>query len=353
MSWLEDLVARIGPLDERAMAEARARQDSLTKPPGSLGRLEALAVQLAGISRRPRPRLAHKLIVTAAGDHGVVAEGVSAYPQSVTAQMVGNFLRGGAAINVLARQAGARIVVVDVGVAAELPPAPGLVARKVRFGTANLARGPAMTPDEALAAMQVGVEVFEAELDRGCDVVALGEMGIGNTTSAAAIAAVLTGRDPGELIGRGAGLDPAGLVRKETAVRRALELHRLDAARPLEVLAKVGGLELAALAGATLAAAAHRRPVIVDGYPATAAAMIAISLAPAARDYLTAAHRSQEAGHAIMLDWLGLEPLLDLGLRLGEGTGAALALHLVEAACRTLDEMATFAEAGVSSREDA
>jgi nicotinate-nucleotide--dimethylbenzimidazole phosphoribosyltransferase len=351
--WLNELIARIGPLDDAAIAAARARQDTLTKPPGSLGRLESLSLQLAGIRSCDRPRLPHKVIVTMAADHGVVAEGVSAYPQAVTAQMVGNFLRGGAAINVLARQAGARVVVVDLGVAAELARSPGLISRKVAFGTQNMAQGPAMTTEQALAALQAGVEVVEAELDRGLDILALGDMGIGNTTAAAAIAVVLTGKSPHELIGRGTGVDDAGLARKRAAVQQAIAVNRPDPTKPLEVLAALGGLEIAGLAGAALAGAAHRRPVLIDGYPATAAAMIAAALAPALRPYLIAAHRSQEAGHQAMLDWLGLEPLLDLGLRLGEGTGAALALSLVEAACRTLDEMATFAEAGVSTRGDA
>ncbi|HEX4143603.1 MAG TPA: nicotinate-nucleotide--dimethylbenzimidazole phosphoribosyltransferase [Pirellulales bacterium] len=350
--WLDELVSRIGPVDQNAATAARARQDSLTKPTGSLGRLETLVVQIAGITGRPLPQLTHKVIVTMAGDHGVVAEGVSAYPQAVTAQMVQNFLRGGAAINVLARQAGARVVVTDVGVATDLPASPNLIAKKVRRGTANIAHGPAMTSDEALAAIRVGVEVIEAELDRGLDILALGEMGIGNTTAAAAIAVVLTDREPAEMVGRGTGLDSAGVARKQAVVERALAVNRPDRDLPLDVLAKVGGLEIAALAGAALAAAAHRRPVVVDGYPSTAAAMIAAALAPALRPYLIAAHRSQEAGHQAMLAWLGLESLLDLGLRLGEGTGAALALLLIEAACRTSREMATFAEAGVSSREE-
>jgi nicotinate-nucleotide--dimethylbenzimidazole phosphoribosyltransferase len=356
--WLDELLSRIEPLDQPAIAAARTRQDVLTKPRGSLGRLEQLAIQIAGITGRSLPATTHKLVLVAAADHGVVAEGVSAYPQAVTAQMVANFLRGGAAISVLARQAGARIVVVDVGVASDLQAltgiqsTAGLLIRKVCPGTANMARGPAMTVEQALAAMRVGVEVVEAELDRGLDILALGEMGIGNTTAAAAIATVLIGRKPTELIGRGTGLDPVGMARKLAVVERALKVNRPDASRPLDMLAQLGGLELATLAGAALAAAANRRPVLVDGYPSTAAAMVAAALVPAVRPYLIAAHRSQETGHQAMLDWLGLEPLLDLELRLGEGTGAALALMLVEAACNTMREMATFGEAGVSSRED-
>ena len=352
MMWLDELVSSIGPLDQRAAQAARSRQDSLTKPPGSLGRLEALSLQIAGVTGQPLPRLAHKVIVTMAADHGVVAEGVSAYPQSVTAQMVGNFLRGGAAVNVLARQAGARVVIVDVGVATELSPSPQLISKKVCRGTRNMVHGPAMTHEQTLAAIKVGVEVVEGEFDRGLDILASGELGIGNTAAAAALATVLTERTPLEMIGNGTGIDTAGMARKQAAVERAISVNQPDSKQPIDVMAKVGGLELAALVGAALAAAARRRPVVIDGYPSTAAAMIAVALAPALRPYLVASHRSQEKGHQAMLDWLELDPLLDLGLRLGEGTGAVLAFSLLEAACLTLRDMATFAEAGLSSRED-
>jgi len=324
----------------------------LTKPRGSLGRLESLSIQLAGILGQPLPEIRHKVIVTMAGDHGVVAEGVSAYPQEVTPQMVINFLNGGAAINVLARHVGARVVVVDVGVAADLEPHPDLVDKKVASGTGNIARGPAMSREQALQAVMVGVEVVEAELERGLDILGVGDMGIGNTTPSATIAAALTGRPAAEFVGRGTGVDDAGLARKVDAVQRALLVNRPDPADALDVLAKVGGFEIGGLAGATLAAAAHRRPVMVDGFISTAAAMIAVGLAPQARPYLIAAHRSQERGHRIMLDWLGLEPLLNLGMRLGEGTGAALGISLAEAACKILRQMATFGEAGVAEKSD-
>jgi nicotinate-nucleotide--dimethylbenzimidazole phosphoribosyltransferase len=346
--WL----AQIGPLDAYAMAFAQARHDHLTKPPGALGRLEDLAVQLAGITGRPRPHVGHKVVVVMAGDHGVVAEGVSAYPQSVTGQMVLNFLAGGAAINVLARQAGARVVVADLGVAADIPPWAGFVDCKVAAGTANMARGPAMSRGQARQALRAGAEVVEQELLQGLDILGVGEMGIGNTTAAAAIAAAFTGQDPADLVGRGTGLDDAGLARKVAVVRRALAVNHPDPADGLDVLAKVGGFEIGGLAGAMLAAAAHRRPIVVDGLIATAAAMVAVTLAPGLRPYLIAAHKSMEPGHAAMLAWLGLTPLLDLDLRLGEGTGAALGIMLVEAACRILDEMATFDEAGVDDRGD-
>jgi nicotinate-nucleotide--dimethylbenzimidazole phosphoribosyltransferase len=347
-AWID----RIGPLDPAAMAAARLRQDRLTKPLGALGRLEALAEQVAGITGQTRPRLAHKVIVVMAGDHGVTVEGVSAYPSSVTGQMVQNFLAGGAAINALARQVGGRVVVVDMGVASDLPPQRGLLSCKVAAGTENLAVGPAMSRDQAIQAILAGAAVVEDEIAAGLDMLGTGEMGIGNTTPAAAIAAALTGRDPSLLAGRGTGLDPAGVARKAEVVRRALAINRPDPADGLDVLSKVGGYEIAGLAGAILAAAANRRPVLVDGVIATAAAMIAVLLAPQVRPYLIAAHRSAEPGHDAMLTWLRLQPLLDLGLRLGEGTGAALGMQIVEAACRTLDEMATFGEAGVDEAHE-
>ena len=348
---LENLIARIGPLDEAALAAARARQDTLTKPRGSLGRLEALAVQLAGITGNPQPDFQHKVIVTMAGDHGVVAEGVSAYPQAVTPQMVVNFLRGGAAINVMARHVGARVVVVDMGVAAALEAHPSLVDKKIAPGTGNIARGPAMSREQAARALLAGAEVVEAEISRGLDILGTGDMGIGNTTPSAAIASALTGRPPAEIAGRGTGVDDAGLARKVAAVQRALAVNRPDPADALGVLARVGGFEIGGLAGAILAAAARRRPVVIDGFISTAAAMIAVGLAPQARPYLIAAHRSQERGHAIMLEWLGLDPLLDLDMRLGEGTGAALGISLAEVACKIVREMATFGEAGVSEAD--
>jgi nicotinate-nucleotide--dimethylbenzimidazole phosphoribosyltransferase len=344
--WVE----QIQPLDAEAMAAAEERQGRLTKPAGALGRLEALATQLAGITANPRPHLDQKVVVVMAGDHGVTAEGVSAYPQSVTAQMVLNFLAGGAAINVLARQANARIVVADLGVASPLPSRPDLIDAKVALGTANMVHGPAMSREQTLQAIDAGAALIRSEIDNGLDILGIGEMGIGNTTAAAAIATVLTGHDPTELVGRGTGLDDAGLFHKTDIVRRALAHNRPDATDGLDILAKVGGFEIGGLVGAILAAAAHRRPVMVDGFIATAAAMIAVTLAPTVRPYLIAAHRSAEPGHGAMLAWLGLEPLLALDLRLGEGTGAVLGMQVADAACRLLDEMATFGEAGVDGR---
>jgi nicotinate-nucleotide--dimethylbenzimidazole phosphoribosyltransferase len=348
---LDTLLSTIQPLDESAMHSARARQDTLTKPRGSLGRLEELSIQLAGMRADPLPSVERKAVIVMAADHGVASEGVSAYPAEVTAQMVLNFLRGGAAINSLARQAGARVSVVDIGVASEFGSVPGLIQRKVMCGTRSLAQGPAMTRQEAEQALQVGVDVLNEEAARGLDLVATGDMGIGNTTPSSAIAAVMTGLPVAQVVGRGTGIDDQGLQRKVKVIEQALSVNRPDATDTLDVLHKVGGLEIAGLAGVMIAAVARRIPIVVDGFISTAAAMIAAGLAPGARHYMISAHQSVEIGHRAMLSHLGLEPLLDLDLRLGEGTGAALAFHLVEASTRILREMATFGEAGVSDKD--
>lgn len=348
---LAEIIKEIKPLDENAMQSARARQDTLTKPRGSLGRLEELSIQLAGMKVDPFPSVERKAVIVMAADHGVTREGVSAYPADVTRQMVLNFLRGGAAINVLARQAGARVTVVDIGVAADFQPMPGLLQRKVMCGTRNQAEGPSMTREEAEQALQVGAEVLNEEAKRGLDIVATGDMGIGNTTPSSAIAAALTGLPVARVVGRGTGIDDQGLERKIRVIERSLAVNQPDANDPMDVLHKVGGLEIAGLAGVMIAAASRRIPVVVDGFISTAAAMIAVGLAPVVRDYLIAAHQSVEIGHQAMLKHLKLAPLLDLNLRLGEGTGAALAFHLIEASTRILREMATFDEAGVSDKE--
>ncbi len=343
----------IPPLDLDAQAAALARQATLTKPLGSLGRLEALSVQLAAVSGQARPSVARKAIIVMAGDHGVAAEGVSAYPAEVTPQMVLNFVHGGAAINVLGRQANARVVVVDVGVAADLPSLPGLVLRKVAHGTQNMARGPAMSRQQAEAALSVGVEVVQAEIAKGLDLVATGDMGIGNTTPSAAIVAVITGRPVAQVTGRGTGVDDAALTRKVATIERALAVNQPDPKDALDVLSKVGGLEIAGLAGVILGAAAQRVPVVIDGFISGAAALIAAGLRPEVKPYLIAAHQSVEIGHRAALNWLGLRPVFELDLRLGEGTGAALAFHVIEASARLLNEMATFADAGVSEKSAA
>ncbi len=351
MSTLERTIAAIGPLDRAAMERAQARQDRLTKPRGALGRLEAISIQVAGITGCEQPRIRDKAVITLAGDHGVVAEGVSAYPSEVTPQMVLNFLRGGAAINVLARHVGARVVVVDIGVAADIPAQPGLVVRKVAKGTANMRRGPAMTREQAIAAIEAGIAVLEEELAKGLDIVATGDMGIGNTTPSSAIAAAVSGLPVAQVTGRGTGIDDGGLSQKVAVIADSLCLNRPDPTDGLDLLAKVGGLEIGGIAGVILGAAAHRVPVVVDGFISTAGAIIAALLAPQAKAYMISGHKSVEVGHAAMLRTLGLVPLVDLDLRLGEGTGAVLGISLVEAACKILCEMATFESAGVTDRE--
>lgn len=345
---LTAVIVEVPSLDAGAMALAKARLDQLTKPPGSLGRLERLAIQIAGISGDPRATVARKAVIVAVGDHGVVAEGVSAYPQEVTVQMVANFLAGGAAINVIARRAGARVVVVDFGVVAPLAPCNGLINRRVRAGTANMTVAPAMAPEEAAAAILAGVEVLESEYAAGLDIVAAGEMGIGNSTAAAALIAALTGEPPASVTGRGTGIDGSGWQRKVAVVERALALHRPDRSEPFAVLSCLGGLEIAGLVGVMLGAARRRIPVILDGFISCAAALVAVGMCLRLGDFLISSHLSAEPGHRAALRALGLAPLLDLDMRLGEGTGAALALSIVDSATGVLNEMATFAEAGVS-----
>ncbi|GFP20066.1 nicotinate-nucleotide--dimethylbenzimidazole phosphoribosyltransferase [Candidatus Hakubella thermalkaliphila] len=351
MQKVLDVMTKIGHLDERAMQTAQARQDTLTKPAGSLGRLEELSVRVAGITGNPLPKIVYKVILTMAADHGVVAEGVSAYPQKVTSQMVYNFLRGGAAINVLARHVGARVVVVDMGVAADLEPHPALVDKKIAYGTQNMATGPAMTREEAIRALEAGIEIVEEQLARGMDILATGDMGIGNTTPSSAIVAAITGRPAAEVTGRGTGIDDTQLKKKIAIIEQVLEVNRPDPEDPLDVLAKVGGLEIGGLTGAILAGAAHRIPVVIDGFISGAAAVLAIKLCPKVQDFLIASHCSVEIGHQIVLQHVGLKPLMNMDLRLGEGTGAALGIGIVEASLKILAEMTTFAEAGVAEKK--
>ncbi len=348
MQRLTHTLSMIKPLNEEAMLAARARQDNLTKPQGSLGRLEELSIKLAGIRGETTPRLERKAIITMAADHGVAAEGVSLFPQEVTAQMVANFLQGGAGINVLAHHVGARVVVVDMGVVGGFEPHPTLTCKMIDFGTQNMTRGPAMTRQQAIDAVEVGIEVLEAEIAQGLDIVGTGDMGIGNTTASSAICAAITGLPVERVIGRGTGIPDEQLSHKIEVIRRALEVNRPDPSDPLDVLSKVGGFEIGGLVGVMLGAAAHRIPIIIDGFISGAAALIATRLEPLARDYLIAAHISAEAGHRVLLEHLRLTPLLDLGMRLGEGTGAALGIFLAEAAAKILTQMATFGEAGVS-----
>jgi nicotinate-nucleotide--dimethylbenzimidazole phosphoribosyltransferase len=348
---LHDVVASVVPLDTRAMSEARARQAQLTKPAGALGVLEDASVSLCGIQATCPPRaLARPAVAVFAGDHGVHAQGVTPWPQEVTASMVANFRAGGAAVNVLARQAGAEVVVVDMGVAASLEPGPDLIDHKVARGTADLATGRAMTREQAVAALLAGVEVADLLVDRGHDVLLTGDMGIANTTPSAALVSALTGSDPAAVTGRGTGVDDDVWARKVAVVSRALAArpHEGD---PVATLASLGGFEHAGIAGLVLGAARRRVPVILDGVIAGAAALVVQALAAQAVDYCFAGHRSVEPGHAVALAALGLRPLVDLDLRLGEGTGAVLALPLVEAAGATLREMATFDAAGVTRKE--
>jgi nicotinate-nucleotide--dimethylbenzimidazole phosphoribosyltransferase len=350
MEKIEQTVASIQPLDERAMEEARRRQDSLTKPRGSLGQLESLSIQIAGIRGNPRPQIVHKVIFTLVGDHGITQEGVSAYPSEVTPQMVYNFLRGGAGINVLSRLVGARVVVADLGVAVDLKHHPDLKEKKVAPGTRNMAKGPAMSRAEAIRSIETGIELVEEELPRGMDILGTGDMGIGNTTSSSAIAAVLTGVGVSRVTGRGTGLGDEGWRRKMEVIQTALEINRPDPKDPIDVLSKVGGLEIGGIVGVILAGTRYRIPVVIDGFISGAAALIAAGLSPQVKPFLIAAHQSVELGHRILLEHLGLKPLLNLDLRLGEGTGAALGIFLAEASVRILNEMATFSEAGVSEK---
>jgi len=338
----------ISPPFREWRARAVARLNSLTKPLGSLGRLEEIAARLVAIREEERPRFTRKAIFTLAADHGVTDEGVSAYPKAVTQQMVLNFLAGGAAINVLGRHGTIEIVVVDIGVDGDLGEAKGLVSKKVARGSRNMAREAAMSEAELDAALGVGIDLATWAAKQGHTLIGTGEMGIGNTTAASALTAVLTGRPVAQVTGRGTGLDEPGLKHKIEVIERALEVNRPNASDPLDALCKVGGLEIAGLTGLIVGAAARRIPVVMDGFISTSAAAVACALEPKVRQFLFAAHRSSEPGHAALLDFIGAAPLLDLQMRLGEGTGAALAMNLIDAAAKLLDEMATFSSAGVS-----
>jgi nicotinate-nucleotide--dimethylbenzimidazole phosphoribosyltransferase len=351
---LADVIAAVAPADQAAMTAARERQDRMTKPRGSLGVLEEVSVRLAGLAGAcPAPLPEPACVAIFAADHGVHAQGVSPWPQEVTAQMVANFLAGGAVVNAFAAQAGAEVTVVDVGVAAALDPVPGLLPRKIAPGTADFTSGPAMAREQAVAALTVGAEIARDLVAAGNRCLITGDMGIANTTASAALICAFTGADPAEATGRGTGIDAATYARKVDVVCRGLALHRpvvSDPADPVDVLAAFGGFEHAALAGFILGAAALRVPVILDGVISGAAALAAAALAPDVTAACFAGHRSVEPGHAIALSHLGLTPLVDLGLRLGEGTGALLALPLVQSAARALRDVATFDSAGVTEK---
>jgi nicotinate-nucleotide--dimethylbenzimidazole phosphoribosyltransferase len=350
MGLLRETIAAIQPQDPKWRERARQRLRELTMPHWALGRLMDLAVDLAGITRSMKPKTSRRVVVVMAADHGVAEEGVSKYPQEVTAQMVMNFLRGGAGINALAKVARAKVVVVDMGVLNEIgdvPPGASFLRKKVAPGTKNMAQGPAMSREEAIKALETGISIA-MELASRFHILAAGDMGIGNTTPSSAILSVMAGASPHEVTGRGTGLEDHELQRKITVVERAISANRPDPSDPIDVLAKVGGLEIGGIAGFFLGCARARKPALVDGFISTAGALIAKALCPASIEYMIASHRSAERGHRLALEYLGLKPLLDLDLRLGEGTGAALAMPLVEAAARILTDVATFDEARVS-----
>ena len=342
--------AQVGPADAACAAAAQRAMDGKTKPRGSLGRLESIASRVAGIRHLAAPGPAPSVVIVAAADHGIAAEDVSAYPQEVTAQMLRNFATGGAAVCVLARRAGARLVVVDAGVASQLGDVPGISSRRIGSGTANATRGPAMSMDQAFDALAVGIDLVQELAADGVGLVGVGEMGIANTTSAAALVAALLSVEPELVCGRGTGVDDEGLARKVGAVRRALAANAdaVGIGEPVGVLAAVGGFEIGVLSGVMLGAAGARIPVLLDGFITAAAALVAARISPLCSESMLASHRSTEPGHMVVLDALGLEPILDLGMRLGEGSGAALAIPIVDAALGLLEEMATFHDANVT-----
>ena len=348
---LEETIKRIKSINPDFYNKAQKRLDILTKPRGSLGRLEEFARRLVAISEDTMPDFDGKVIFTFAGDHGVAESGVSAFPKEVTPQMVFNFLNGGAGINVLARQAGVVVAVVDVGVDYDFKGMEGLINKKVVSGTKNMLHGPAMSREEAEKCIEVGLSLASEYKEKGYRIFGTGDMGIGNTTPSSAIAAVITGRPASEVTGRGTGITDEVLDAKVKVIEQAIKVNKPDPEDAIDVLSKVGGAEIGAIAGLCIGAAASRTPVVVDGFISTAGALIAYALEPKVKDYMFAAHRSVEVGHMAMLDRMGLRPILDLDLRLGEGTGAALAMFLIEAGLRIYKEMATFEDAGVSDKE--
>ena len=350
MSTLDETIKSIRPVDLHLEPAIRAHLDQLTKPPKSLGRLEDLAAQYCLVTNSLTPSLGKKKIFTFAGDHGVAAEGVSAYPKEVTPQMVRNLLAGGAAVNVLARHAGAEVAVIDIGVDDPLNEAPNLIRRKVKSGTNNIAKGPAMTLEEAGQAIEVGIELARSAAQDQVTLIGTGEMGIANTTPSSALFAALLPCPVEDITGRGTGIDDAGLIRKMEVIKQSLKVNREKLSDPLQALAALGGLEIAGICGLCLGAAASRIPVVVDGFISSAGALAACRLCPPVRDYLFFSHLSEEAGHATFLRIFKVAPILDLKMRLGEGTGAALAMSVIEASVKVYNEMATFASAGVSDK---
>lgn len=351
MSKLTQTIKSIKPIDRSLEPAIRTHLDQLTKPPKSLGRLEDLAVQYCLITNTIKPRLDLKKIFTFAGDHGVAEEGVSAYPKEVTPQIVRNILAGGAAVNVLAKHVGAEVGVIDIGVDDPLTDAPNLIRRKVKSGTANIAKGAAMTLAEATQAIEVGIELARSAMQEGVTLIGTGEMGIANTTPSSALFAALLPCPVEDITGRGTGIDDTRLIKKIEVIKKALKVNQDRLTDPLNTLAALGGLEIAGICGLCLGAASVHVPVVVDGFISSAGALAACRLCPPVRDYLFFSHLSEEAGHALFLRLFNVEPILDLKMRLGEGTGAALAMNVIEAAVKIYNEMATFDSAGVSGSE--
>ena len=352
MNKLKKTIERIQPIDSSLIEKTQKRLDNLTKPQGSLGMLEELAKRVVGITRNENPVIKNKVIFTLVSDTGVAQEKVSAYPREVTTQMVLNFINGGAGINVLAKHVGAKVIVVDIGVASDIKPHPKLINKKINYGTKNMAKGPAMTKEEAIKSIETGIELVEEELKNGIDIVGTGEMGIGNTTSSSAIVAAVTKEPIEKITGRGTGINDDTLKNKINVIKKALQINKLDSEDPIDVLSKVGGFEIGGIAGIMLGAAANRIPIATDGFIPAAGTLIAVGLEPKIKDYIIAPHNSAEIGDKVVLNYLGQKPLFDLDLRLGEGTGAALGISLVEAAVKILTQMASFEEAGVSKRND-
>jgi nicotinate-nucleotide--dimethylbenzimidazole phosphoribosyltransferase len=347
MQNLQDVLDSIKPPDSTLYSEARNRLDKMAIPRGSLGRLEEFAQRVVAIRNTLTPEVKKKTVVVFAGDHGVVEEEVSAFPQDVTMQMVYNFIGGGAGINVLARHVGAEVMVVDMGVAGDLEPREGLLLKKIAHGTKNITKAPAMIREDAIRALTTGIEIARDLHSEKVDIIGTGDMGIGNTTPSAAIAALLTKQDPEKVTGRGTGINDEGLKHKIAVINKAIQLHCPDQDDPIDVLSKVGGFEIAGIAGLIIGAAFHRIPVVIDGFISTSAAVVAVSLNPVIREYLFAAHKSVEYGHAVLLEWLEQKPILDLSMRLGEGTGAVLGMSLIEAGVKIMHEVLTCDEAGV------
>jgi nicotinate-nucleotide--dimethylbenzimidazole phosphoribosyltransferase len=351
---LTEIIAGIEGVDQTFIEKARERTGQLVMPLRALGELHSIGERLCGINRTLSPSVKKKAFLVMAGDHGITASGVSAYPQDVTGEMVKTFLRGGAGINVLSRQLEASVLVMDVGIIPDIPPQDSeegrLIVSKVAKGTHDFTKGPAMSRSEAEAAILKGFDAAKGLFDRGVDLLGTGDMGIGNTSPSSAIGAVFTGRPVEEMTGRGAGVDDEGLQRKSEMIKRGIEVNDPKPDDPLDVLSKVGGFEIGAIAGSVLAGAFSKKPIVIDGFISGAGALVAHALCPTVTDYLFAGHQSEEPGHKIMLEHMGLQPILNLGMRLGEGTGAALAMHIIEGAARVIKEVLTFEQAGVSGK---